>query len=267
VETTIAPLVERIRDIEGWLTDEAADLTASILSFQAQCGVQGAVLELGVFRGKYLALLFGLTADTHDRVIGIDAFFECNGVLLPPHWRDEAIRRIRENVGKADPDLSRLSIIAANTNDLDAAAIARLAPERYRFVSVDGGHDAETVYHDLAVVAPAVCEGGVLALDDVFNPLVPGVAEGVCRFFVEFPNALAAFATCGNKVFVTTHGSHALWLDLCRRLIEEPGVMPYRQRSKAILDGNAANRFVPHFFANEVVTFWPSPVARLIEQT
>jgi hypothetical protein len=56
-------------------------------------------------------------------------------------------------------------------------------------------------------------------------------------------------------MFVTTRGNHSLWLDFCRRLIQEPGNASYRQRSKAVLDGNAANCFTPHFFASEVLTF------------
>ncbi len=249
------PLVGRVQHIEGWLNDDAAELTIEILRHQDSCAITGPLLELGVFRGKYLALVYAASAGSGDRVIGIDAFFERIGVPLAPEWRDSSMQSIREAISQVEPDLSRLEIIAADTTTLDTAAIAQLAGATLRFVSVDGGHDADTVYHDLTMVAPRIRKGAVLALDDVFNALVPGVGEGVCRFFSEQRAEFAAFATCGNKLFVTTRESHDSWVDFCRELLQTPSDDPYRQRSRDVLQRNVDNRFTPRFFGDEVLTF------------
>ena len=52
-----------------------------------------------------------------------------------------------------------------------------------RFFSIDGGHLSHIVKHDLETAALSITDGGVIILDDYFNPEFPGVSEGTNRYF------------------------------------------------------------------------------------
>ena len=67
-------IAEKLPTVEGWLLDDAAYLTSALLRLQTQQGVSGSIFEIGVFAGKYLSLLYHLSADTRDRVLGLDTF-------------------------------------------------------------------------------------------------------------------------------------------------------------------------------------------------
>ena len=74
-----------VEKIPGWLYPNDMDLTERVFRFQGERGVRGDILELGVYKGKYLALLYGLSAAS-DRV-GVDGLYEKHGVLLGGRWR------------------------------------------------------------------------------------------------------------------------------------------------------------------------------------
>jgi hypothetical protein len=60
-------------------------------------------------------------------------------------------------------DDARLVLHQGNSLELAGADLVRLAEGPLRFVSVDGGHTAETTAHDLAVADAALAEGGTPA--------------------------------------------------------------------------------------------------------
>ena len=70
----VAP--DTVAAIDGWLSPEAADLTIRLCRLQAALGIRTGVLELGVYRGKYLALLGALYAGTGLPLVGVDLFIE-----------------------------------------------------------------------------------------------------------------------------------------------------------------------------------------------
>src|SRR5271163_4670268 len=57
--------------IEGWLEPPAAQLTAFLLREQLSQAIAGPVLEIGVWRGKYLSVMFLCSV---GKVIGVDIF-------------------------------------------------------------------------------------------------------------------------------------------------------------------------------------------------
>jgi hypothetical protein len=248
-----------VGQVPGWLAPEALYLTAELFGFQTHLGVPGDVLEFGVFRGKYLAFLCAISQAASLKVVGVDAFFQHNGVFLTPQWRDDAIAAIKANIAKVcEPALERTEIIAALTQDVSAARLSELCPAGLRFVSVDAGHGAAEVAADIELVAPLVVPGGVVAMDDVFNPVVPGVAEGVCRYFIKSqdrPDRLAPFATCGNKLFATTESHHAKFYHFCQNYIVNGPQLEFLNDSRVKLDANTKNRFYPEFFGWPIATF------------
>jgi hypothetical protein len=98
-------------------------------------------------------------------------------------------------------------------------------------------------------------EAGIIAADDVFNPVVPGVAEGLCRFMSgPVGRNFAPFATCGNKLFLTRVKSHATYVAICKTIIlrDSPA---HLDRAKHHLDNNATIGYAPTMFGHEVVPF------------
>ena len=103
---------------------------------------------------------------------------------------------------------------------------------------------------------PALREGGIIALDDVFNSGTPGVFEGVARFFLQRKPALAPFAYCYNKLFVTTPAFHARYLRETLTLLDQVTWLPTHERTRQRLGENRANHFTPALFGHEIVPFF-----------
>jgi hypothetical protein len=53
---------------------------------------------------------------------------------------------------------------------------------------------------------------GVIAFDDIYNVVCPGVTEGLARYMLFVQRDIAPFATCGNKVLSAFPPSKLLWL-------------------------------------------------------
>ena len=120
-------------------------------------------------------------------------------------------------------------------------------------MSVDGGHTRELVRKDLESCTPILQAGGIMALDDAFNFGTPGVIEGITGFFHEAKPALAPFALCYNKLFVTTPDFHARYLQATLEFVEEATLLP---TSKRTLDHRRQNsNFTPTMFGYEIVPF------------
>jgi len=100
-----------------------------------------------------------------------------------------------------------------------------------------------------------LCEGGIMALDDIFNPGVPGVVEGIAEFFLRRKPALAPFAYGFNKLFVTTPGFHARYLHEAVTFLDEVTWLPTHQRTRDSRRDNRENNFTPAIFGYEVVSF------------
>lgn len=65
---------QQLELIRGWLTQEAGYLSCILLNLQQQEGIRGPLFEIGVFEGKYLALLYHAARVASQRVVGIDIF-------------------------------------------------------------------------------------------------------------------------------------------------------------------------------------------------
>ncbi|MEP7069793.1 MAG: class I SAM-dependent methyltransferase [Usitatibacter sp.] len=237
----------RVAAIPGWLHPEAALFTAHLAAAQHAMQVTGPTLEIGVYKGKYLSVLYKLS-QRDETVVGVDLF---NG----PSNSEEVVAQVRSNITTACGDASRLKIVVADSMQLTSHRILEEAAVPFRFISIDGGHTPEVVFHDLETAYPALREGGIMALDDIFNPGVPGVVEGIAEFFLRRKPALAPFAYCYNKLFVTTPQFHTRYLREALTFLDQVTWLPTHQPTKQSLRENRANNFTPTIFGYEVVSF------------
>jgi len=231
--------------IEGWMLPDAADLMKRIASHDVSPGV----LELGVFKGKLLAVAAALFAGP---VVGVDAMW--NGLNNPLESADiEDVKKlIRNNVAKLAPGVN-IEIVVSDTTLLTPNDISPLSANGFGFISVDAGHDPDPVVHDLGLATELLAPGGVIFLDDGFNSACPGVGEGMFRFLSE-DRRLKAFATGYNKTLFTDSESHSLWLSRAYEWVRS-GEEPMFERTRAQISANIAARWAPTLCGSEIVPF------------
>lgn len=241
-------IASRVEPIPGWLNLEAAHLTHRLLLAQGELGITGPLLEIGVFKGKYLSVLYELSSPL-EKVVGVDMFVGADDVV-------QVVRDLRANIARACGNDDRLRIVVEDSMKLTPERLSREAGgSRFRFISVDGGHTREVVYHDLTVAAAVLAGGGIIALDDAFNHTTPGVIEGITEYFFRNRPALAPFAHCYNKLFVTSPGFHARYLRRTWRFVEEATWLPTHERTLQARESNRAVGFTPYMFGYEIVAF------------
>jgi predicted O-methyltransferase YrrM len=223
-------------------------LTEHLSRVQRAVGIGGATLEIGVFQGKYLAALYALS-QAGEAVVGVDLFVGSQDT------RADA-RRVHANIVAACGSDERLKIVVADSMTLTSG---RLREETggadLRFLSIDGGHTRELVLHDLEASAGLLAPGGIIALDDAFSSTTPGVTEGIMQFFLERRPQLAPFATCYNKLFVTTPDFHPRYLREALVFLERTRWLPTHERTLQRRRENDASGFTPFLFGYEVVAF------------
>jgi Methyltransferase domain len=243
-------LASKVAPIPGWLHEEAALLTLHLARAQRALGLSGPTLEIGVFKGKYLAVLYALS-EPGEAVVGVDLFIGAKN-----NDPKSVIDEVKANVATACGESGRLNILAADSCATTAATLREAAGgATFRYVSVDGGHTREVVRNDLALAASVLQGGGIIALDDAFNHTTPGVIEGTAEFFLRDAAALAPFAHCYNKLFITTPDHHARYLNETRHFIEVVEWLPANERTTRWIAENRAIGFSPEMFGYEIVPF------------
>jgi len=207
---------DRLGRIEGWLLDGAALMTLALLRAQEQAGISGFAFEIGVFRGKYLSVLYQGTLDAGDRVVGVDTF----------EWstQEETLANFTAAFGEHD----RLTLFKQSSRTLGTETILEAGGGRKpRFVSVDGDHTADAVHADLILCSTLLGERGIIAIDDFLNPHAIGVSEGAYRFLLGAEGAsFKPFAYCQNKLFVCRSEDHAFYLEQAWAFCDEHADLP-----------------------------------------
>jgi Methyltransferase domain len=182
------------RDIPGWFSPDAYLIFMAYHQLLAAEGLLGDVLEIGVHHGLSAIGLAALRGDGH-RFVAVDLFDELQSQNVSGSGLGNRASFIR-NIGQFYDDLSFLTTITHHS--------AALRPEdlgsEFSFCHIDGGHSAAETRADLELSAAICMPGGLIAVDDYFNPAFPGVGEAAVTFNVERPGALRPIAIGFNKV-------------------------------------------------------------------
>ena len=176
--------------ITGWLDQQVARRTVDILRWQDANGITGNLMEIGVYCGRYFALLLHAALRQGNSVLGVDTFAFSNPERVEAEMRDV--------LGPAA--LAHMRLHRCNSAELLPEAVLD-SIGRPRFLSLDGAHDMGTVYADLELAAAVLDTDGVIAANDVLNPLSPGVNEALNRFLMR-PRRVVPVAFIGNKLFL-----------------------------------------------------------------
>ncbi|MGB3244236.1 MAG: class I SAM-dependent methyltransferase [Sulfitobacter sp.] len=179
----------------GWLNVPASIITLHLLTLVPF----GPVVEIGVFRGKYLSILRAAMGAS-CRIVGYDIFHQAQAPL------------VEQEFAKAFGDLGNVKLIQADSTRLTAKRLVSDCGEKPVFMSVDGSHEAGPVLSDMKLADAVLHEAGIVAMDDVLNPVALGVNEAVGRFLCESNPALVPFAYVANKLFFCRPDHHKKYL-------------------------------------------------------
>jgi hypothetical protein len=197
--------------VSGWVSPGAMSMLLAINQKQRDVNVLGDLCEIGVHHGKYLLALAQLTSD-QEKLVGFDLFEMQSQNLDNSGCGDIAITK--KNIEKHLHVNRHIELVGANSLDLDEYRIKEYFPNGVRLFSIDGGHTEYHTINDISLAQSCISSGGVVIVDDFYNPDWPGVAEGVHRYF--FLNAcrkLAPFAYGDNKLYLTTHSHRNIYYE------------------------------------------------------
>jgi hypothetical protein len=229
------------RSVEGWLVPGAIAALCGLARAQRGLGIKGPVCEIGVHHGRLFILLHLLSA-SDERSLAID-LFEAQDENVDKSGKGSR-EHLMANLRTHRCDLGRIELLAENSLRLTATRIVELCRGRPRLFSIDGGHTAEATQNDMALANDAVCDGGLVILDDYFNSAWPAVSEGACAFMRQADARLLPVAITANKL-IFTQGEHA--------------AETYRDSFLRTWPGSTTSTV----FGRKVVCFAPAPPATL----
>lgn len=191
--------------VEGWLGTEAMRMVHELAAQQRLDGLSGAVAEIGVHHGQ-LFILLALETAPGELAVGFDLFENQDENIDKSGEGDRNV--LERNLAMSLVDRDRVRLVTANSMDLTPSDVWNYCHSEVRMFSVDGGHTAELTANDLSLAAQVLAPGGIVILDDYFNEMWPGVAEGTMRFLADNPGVLIPFGVGSNKVCFTNSQLH-----------------------------------------------------------
>jgi hypothetical protein len=194
-------------NVFGWVGGKAVDSLELSVNYQAEYGIKGDALEIGVFQGRFFLALASVI-EPNEVAVALDIFSEQNLNVDNSGGPGKDLYDVfKKNVEDYAPDLSAIRVIAGDSMVARASDLIAMAPhEGYRLISVDGGHTAEHVVNDLLLASDIIVGGGVVFVDDWMGPHWPGVTEGYNRFMANLNRNLAPVLYTDNKLVMTTIG-------------------------------------------------------------
>ncbi len=177
--------VARFSDVPGWFEENAVALWDALLTYQAEQGLTGDLLEIGVWKGRSAGMI-ALHAREGERFFLID---------------DQPLEEAAALLAKAAP---RAQYVCCQQ---DSRAFPKHPDFRslrgsVRWMHIDGGHSSHHVATDLGIANQVLSAGGVVIVDDFFTPAYPQVTQAVFQYLAKRPKDFALFLAGFNKAYL-----------------------------------------------------------------
>jgi SAM-dependent methyltransferase len=182
----LAAEFSRIQQIKGWFTfDDYVHFTMS-LRLQSQLGLAGDILEIGCYHGRSTCVLARHLREG-ERLVVCDIFEGDSGEQYSDPPTVESVRRsVLSFVPALDP--GRLDFRACRSDQLELTE-----DDKFRFVHVDGAHEASVALHDIRLAARHLTDRGIVVVDDYQHCNFPGVSLAVEEFLKTSPDFRVLF--------------------------------------------------------------------------
>lgn len=215
-----------LTEVKGWVDPAVLGSLAAIHRCQQTVGVSGGIGEIGVYQGKFFLALDALRQP--GELSAAFDIFDDQVLNIDGSGSGTSLRTFLENVSRHSTDPEKVVYRECDSFTLTAQDVRSLIQGgTFRLFSVDGGHTVEHTINDLKLAADVIGPGGVIILDDYYNPMWPGVHEGFVRFMTLMNYKLAPFAYHANKLFLTSISHHDFFLDTYTQLM---GEMSYKSK-------------------------------------
>jgi hypothetical protein len=236
-----------VHEVDGWLAEPSIFITTHLDRLQRENHIAGAIGEIGVWRGKYLILLY-LLARPGEPVVAVDSFVH---VTEGP----DPAQVVIHNVIKYGGGAGKLVLLQKDSLTLTPGEMSIHGRGKYRLFSVDGGHELTPVLSDLRLVSEVLTDGGVICMDDFFNSGTPGVIEGGFRFFYEHNKGrLAPFLYAANKLYITTKSHYSFYYKATKELLNQHADRPDFKRTLDLMGHLAAGNVKVQLFGHDIIS-------------
>jgi hypothetical protein len=173
------------QNVDGFFDGESAALWDALLALQAEQYVFGDMLEIGVYKGRS-ALLSAMHLREDEASLLIDG----------TPFMDEARLHLTPLLGNRAKYIERMS------QDVRLSDLYELSAKRCRWIHIDGEHTGSAVARDLSLCEPLLHDGGLLILDDFFNPMYPQLTEAAFSFLSTNSFKLKLVMVAWNKAYI-----------------------------------------------------------------
>jgi hypothetical protein len=171
--------------IPGYLDNLSLENMLLVINmFQRHENIDGNLMEVGVMFGRFVLLLAQLT-QKDEKCLAIDLFDNQNENV--DHSGESSLGKFKLNMSiiLTDSALQRMKIVEINSLALTADDLMRFGDgNKFRIISVDGGHTCVNVVHDLELSAAVLVDGGCIIVDDAWHTGWRGVNQGL-RLFLD----------------------------------------------------------------------------------
>jgi hypothetical protein len=183
--------------VEGWLARCDGEIFGSLLKYQVDNNIVGAVAEIGVHCGKSFIPM--ALSNGGRRCYAIDIFGRQELNVDGSGCGNK--NRFMQNLTKFGVQASEVFIDERLSSEVLPGDIEERVG-RVRFFHIDGGHHFEAIVNDLKLAESVVMDDGILAVDDVFRPEWPEVSMGVFSYLVAKEKDFVPFAIGFNKTYL-----------------------------------------------------------------
>ncbi|MCX6954452.1 MAG: class I SAM-dependent methyltransferase [Verrucomicrobia bacterium] len=241
------------------LGDPTVHILAQLLQRQRELGIEGDMLEIGVFRAGTASLL-ATGLKEKERLF-----------LIDPMQDADANRRTIEQFAKVSPDKLVFHVLDSMAVNKWRETVLAPAVPLIRFAHIDGEHSYDGVYSDLDLARRFLTGGGLIVVDDIFclntaccthamfdylraQPLVQLVAMGyrkayICenrhvagyrRFFASLPELLARTANLHVRLCFNSWAHERSYLTFSECGADEPHYQVIGKRFHRLAEALAA---------------------------
>jgi hypothetical protein len=150
IEFTRGPMTK----IPGWVADNAA-ICASVLLNTTAGAINGSMLEIGVFAGRFLSLLVLFAQSADELVVGLDPFVH--------HSENDVRNYISTSLNEINKIqfITKPTLIKGFSSEYNTRSLAEILIKNARFIHIDGSHEFDDVLWDLEQTEPLLMPGGI----------------------------------------------------------------------------------------------------------
>ena len=190
----------RIKKISGWFDSHAVwAMMIPINAAQIAAEVTGNWLEIGTYQGRSFIPMY-LIRRPLEAAVAVDNFRakekRCCG-KKPRPTRQLFWNNLKLHCG----DLGHVRLIEKDSKQVTAAELMVTGP--YRFIHIDGGHDAASLANDLGLAYQVAAPNAVILIDDYGHKAWPQVQAATQAWIRANDNDLRLIGVKFNKaIFV-----------------------------------------------------------------